>query len=196
MNSIPQSTYTLAIRLAFCFPMRIGELRALTWEDYDEKAHLMHVWREVIKEARDGKNRCDVLVNHTKNNRSDGERWITVSKEAAKVLEELRKINGKKKYILHGERNAEFSIPANRFNEHLRGYCKEAGVRYLSSHKIRFYGITSLYDAGVEERVIQKIAGHCSPEMTRHYNRTHKQVIVDNAVWESAFGYENPRSTR
>ncbi len=38
----------------------------------------------------------------------------------------------------------------NRFNEHLRGYCKEAGVRYLSSHKIRFYGITSLYDAGVE----------------------------------------------
>lgn len=43
------------------------------------------------------------------------------------------------------------------FYEHLRGYCKEAGVRYLSSHKIRFYGITSLYEAGVEERVIQKI---------------------------------------
>ena len=67
-------------------------------------------------------------------------------------------------------------------------YCEECGVRYLSSHKIRFYGITSLYEAGVQEASIQRIAGHCSPEMTRHYNRTHKRDLVRNDVWESIFG--------
>jgi len=49
-------------------------------------------------------------------------------------------------------------------------------IRYFSSHKFRFYWISSAYRQEMDERVIQKVAGHASLEMTRHYNRlTQKQ---------------------
>ncbi len=48
---------------------------------------------------------------------------------------------------------------------------KTAGVDYYSSHGIRFHIISAMYDAGIEEKEIQRLSGHTSPMMTRHYNK-------------------------
>lgn len=188
LKTLEPTVYTLGVRLHFCFCMRIGELRALTWEDYDEKARTMRIWHEIVKESDGTKNRVDKDVPHTKNKLESGERIVPVSEEAAKILAMLRKINGDKKYILNGTRNAKFSISENAFNEHLRKYCENAGIKYFSSHKARFFGITELYEAGVPEHIIQYIAGHASVQMTQHYNRPDYTQEIDRRIWDSIFG--------
>lgn len=187
IESLEQTTYTLAIRLAFCFCMRIGELRALTWEDYNEDEGLMHIWHEIVQVKSGNVQRSDVDVPYTKSHIESGERFVPVSDEAKIILEKLREINGDKKYILNGCRNAAFSISENKFNDHLKQYCEECGVEYFSSHKIRFYGITMLYEKNVPEHLIQYIAGHSNVAMTQHYNRPDYSQKISSEVWNSIF---------
>ena len=63
------------------------------------------------------------------------------------VVEELRKINGSKKY------------------------------------KVRFYGITRMYENNVDEESIRYTAGHTTLEMTRHYDKSHsKRKMVSREI--------------
>lgn len=186
--SLPQDIYVLSIRLAFCFCMRIGELRALTWDDYDEKNGLIHIWHEIVKRPHNGHKKCDTDVPHTKANNVEGERWVYVSDEAKEVLKILRNLNGDKKYILNASGNAKYSVSPARFNEHLREYCTAAGVNYQPSHKIRFWGITELYKKNVSEAYIMQTAGHSNIETTRGYLRLSGHTGIDYETWNSTFG--------
>ncbi len=78
-------------------------------------------------------------------------------------------------------------ITLNRFNENLKKYCEEAGIRYLSSHKIRFFGATELFNAGVDPEQIRRIMGHTNIAMTEHYNRTDGKINVDPEIWKKIF---------
>lgn len=187
LKSIPQTRYTLACRLMACLPLRMGELRALTWADYNERDKKLYIHHEIVKERRDGKERCDVDVPFTKGAKDSGLRKIPVSKEAAQVLEELRAINGNCNYILQGSGNAAFALPENKINEHLREYCKNAGVPYFSSHKFRFYGATQLYKAGVPLDTIRYYLGHSTIKMTEHYLRLTPDE-ADTDIIERVFG--------
>lgn len=187
INTLPQTRYTLAIRLAACFALRVGELRALTWADYDKDAKKMRIWHEIVKEEKNGKKSCDADKPFTKGGKESGRRKVPVSSEAAKVLEELRIINGDKKYILNGAGTAEFAISTNKINEHLRKYCKDAGVPYFSSHQMRFYGATQMYKHGVPLNTIRYYLGHSTLQMTMHYLRPDVED-ADDEIIECVFG--------
>lgn len=51
LKTLEPTVYTLGVRLHFCFCMRIGELRALTWKDYNEQSRTMRIWHEIVKDA-------------------------------------------------------------------------------------------------------------------------------------------------
>lgn len=172
IRSLPKGTYSLGILLHTYLVSRVGETRALTWDDYNAETGEMKIWHEIIQKKIGDKKRADFDAPHTKSCKSQGRREVTLPDEAMEVVEELRKINGDKKYILNGCRGAKFSIPTNKFNEHLRSYCEACGVTYHSSHKFRFYGITRMYEIGVDEDCIQYTAGHTTPDMTRHYDKS------------------------
>ncbi len=82
----------------------------------------------------------------------------------------MRSVNGDKHYVF--QTDGDFPLNPNRLNDHLRKHCAALGIRYFSSHKFRFYWISSAYCQEMNERIIQKVAGHASLEMTRHYNRS------------------------
>lgn len=170
--TLPKDTYSLGILLHTYLIARVGETRALTWDDYDAKTGEMKIWHEIIQKTIGDKKRSDFDKHCTKSGKSQGRRTIALPKEAMEVVEELRKINGDKKYILNGRGDAKFSIPTNKINERIRRYCEACGVTYHSSHKFRFYGITRMYELGIAEESIQYTAGHTTPEMTRHYDKS------------------------
>lgn len=182
INTLPQTRYTLAIRLAACFPLRVGELRALMWEDFLKNEMKLRIHHEIVKERVNGKNSCDVDKPFPKGGKDSGCRKVKVSIEAAKVLEELRAINGDKRYILNGEGNAKFAISTNKINEHLKKYCEGAGVPYYSSHKFRFYGATQMYARGIALSTIQRYLGHSTLQMTMHYLRPDVEEIDDDLI--------------
>lgn len=112
---------------------------------------------------------------------------MPVSTEAAKILEILRALNGDKKYILNGERNAKFSVSTNKINEHLKQYCEVAGVPYYTTHKFRFYGATQMFKNNVPLNTIRYYLGHSTLQMTIHYLRTDIED-ADESVIEKIFG--------
>ena len=133
------------------------------------------------------KRRVAIDVPRTKTNTSDGIRELPVNDEAARILDQLKVINGDKEYILQSINRGKKPRSGNHFNEHLKKYCEEAGIRYLSSHKTRFYGATALFDAGADPEQIRRIMGHTSLEMTQHYNRTAGNVTIDKDIWDKVF---------
>lgn len=187
INTLPQTRYTLAVRLAACFALRVGELRALTWADYDKDAKKLNVWHEIVKEAKGGKKSCDADKPFVKGGKESGRRKVPVSAQAAVILEELRTINGDKKYILNGAGTAEFAISTNKINEHLKKYCDGAGVPAYSTHKFRFFGATQMYEHGVPLSTIQYYLGHSTLQMTMHYLRPDVEDAADEII-ECIFG--------
>ena len=187
LSNLPPSVYSLGVMLMFCLPIRIGELRALKWEDYDRDNRLLHLNHSIVCKADGETHRKAVDVNYMKRHSDSGKRSVDISDFAAHILDELFKINGDKDYILQSK--GEMPISTNNFNDHLREYCEKCGVEYKSSHKIRFYACSRMYDLGYDEKTIQKNMGHSSLVMTRHYDRRQKKT-VDPKLINEAFGFE------
>ncbi len=182
------SLYSLAVSLAFCLDIRIGELKALTWEDYDEDAGTIRIERQYVmrKDNLDDPEaqKHAVLLDHTKSGEG-GDRRLPVSPRARRYLQMARHRRPFGKLILESERGTP--LRTNRFNEKLRQYCEAAGIRYLSSHKIRFYAITEQAASGMSLATIQYNSGHRSPQMTYHYMRPQGMAEDQREHWDAAF---------
>ena len=184
-----QNVYSLAIQLAFCLPVRISELTAITWDDVDFENRQLYLRHTMVTKKVGDVNRKRVDVNYMKKHSEASKRIIDLSDYAFSIIEKLKNVNGSKKYVLNS--TGELPITTNNFNEHLRRYCNETGVVYRSSHKIRFRACSKMYDAGVDEKTIQYLMGHSSIEMTRHYDRRVNKKL-DNNQLNSVFGFNFP----
>ncbi len=185
----PRTVYTLGIMLMFCLPVRIGELRALKWTDYDKDQHLVHLNHTLVCKRDGEKHRKAVDVGYMKRHSDSGIRSVEVSDFAEYLLEELYRINGDKEYILQSR--GKMPISTNNFNDHLQKACEQCNIPYKSSHKIRFYACSRMYDMGIDEKTIQLNMGHASLGMTRHYDRRQKKQLDPELVNE-AFGFRIP----
>ncbi|MCR4928506.1 MAG: site-specific integrase [Lachnospiraceae bacterium] len=71
----------------------------------------------------------------------------------------IKRNKRERKYVLQSN-GGEMPITKNGFNEHLRKYCIECKITYRSSHKIRFYNCSKMYEMGVDEKTIQEMMGN------------------------------------
>lgn len=76
--------YSLAIKLFFCLPIRIGELKGLCFSDIDNYGNI-HIERFV--------NDKNQIENDIKGHTSSGIRWIPLSSTASNYIEHIRYIN-------------------------------------------------------------------------------------------------------
>lgn len=108
--------------------------------------------------------------NIMKGGREAGKRIEPLSKRAEGVINRLLEMYPDSAWLLPNKSLNE-PIYTNWFNENLKKICKKAGVKYFSSHGIRFHNISAMYDAGINEKDIQILSGHTTANMTRYYNR-------------------------
>lgn len=146
--------YDYAIMLMFCFTVRIGELKALKWSDISGNSIYICKQLNTNQEERD-----------VKKNSKKGHRFLAISALAQDILD---KIPTDGKYILEKDGKP---LLTDSFNVRLKKRCSECGIRYLSSHKIRFSNCTMLLEKGVDIRDVQYAMGHTEQRMTEHYNR-------------------------
>ena len=86
-------------------------------------------------------------------------------------------------------------IGRNRLNSMLKEMCLEAGISgKYTNHSLRAYGVTSMFQAGVPEKLIQQRTGHRSLEGLRHYERTSESQLVDVSNILSRCDKSNPAS--
>nr|MCR5301572.1 site-specific integrase [Lachnospiraceae bacterium] len=165
------TVYIKAIELMFCLDIRIGELRALYKEDVNLDNKTVYIGHQMIDVKTDTVNRHSERVDIMKGKQEAGKRIQPLSKRAIKVIQELFDMYPDSDWLLPSKGD-NTPIRLHRFNDNLRKVCEKAGVKYFSSHGIRFHNISALYDAGIDEKEIQKLSGHTTASMTRYYNRS------------------------
>ena len=182
---IENDVFARAIMLMFCSCTRIGEIRALKWEDVDFEKRTMYIHREIVRRKDEDGHDIFVCVNHTKSGLKEGNRYQPLSDKAIKILKAQRKANPFGEYVFL-YKNAP--LISNTINHHLMRICERAGVPYMSSHKIRFWSVTNMYANGMQAADIQRMAGHSDPATTDHYKRVSRLGNIDTDSWNEMFG--------
>ena len=176
--------YSHCIGLMFCLCVRIGEMKALKWSDVDFENRKIYIHRSMIQVKEEGVYR-DRCVDRTKGKKRTCNRYENLSNMAILFLSEQQKETGDKEFVFMTN---DHSLRTNMVNKKLKRICEKAGVEYLSSHKIRFWAVTAMFDANLPDYVIQYIAGHADPATTNHYKRPEKLgKCIEADTWNKMF---------
>ena len=164
--------YSLAIQLSFYLFIRVGETKAIQWQDIDYKNRSVYLHRQVtcariLNDDLTLSKRQVTVAKQMKGNTSKGFRKQYLTDEALSILKKAKEINPNGIYIF--EPNGSL-MTTDSFNRRLKKYCKEAGVPYHSSHKIRFYNASTAFD-GNNLTTLSYLMGHSETATTLHYLR-------------------------
>lgn len=164
--------YSLAIQLAFCLFIRIGELKALTWENINLVNRSVYLNSQITQEPilnddLSFSHKEIKVENYIKGCTSHGYRKEYLTDNALEVLKKAKELNPDGKFVF-----MPYGRPMNteRFNIYLKRYCNAVGIPYHSSHKIRFYSASVAYN-GHNLASISKMMGHSQTATTMHYLR-------------------------
>lgn len=165
--------YSLAIQFDFQVTCRIGEIKALRWENVDFENRAITINEQALsqRQMQDdltfGKSTTEV-VSRIKGNTTKGKRIIAMTSECMRILMLAKELNPNGKYVFmpRGE-----IMLTNTFNKYLKKYCNEADVPYYSSHKIRFSSCSILYNYNKDLAETSEVMGHSQTATTLHYVR-------------------------
>lgn len=169
--STKNDIYSLAIQLHFRIIASIGELKALKWSDIS--GNHIRIQGQLLEEQTMSDDltfnqRVHNHVDYVKGHTSDGFRDMPLTPKAQEELKKLKKFNPDGEFILTNDGKPLTTVTYNR---HLKEYCKNAGIPYRSSHKIRFSVASALYAKAIPATKLQKLLGHSTLAMTLHYLR-------------------------
>lgn len=163
---------SLGVALAFDTGLRVGEVAALKWSDY--QGDFLSVQRTEIKYIGEHGERIADVRESTKGR--DGHRQVVLSDNAQTILEKLKALTGDCEYIFTRDGSR---IKAKWLSLRITKLCKELNLPHRSFHKIRKTYATKLLDAGVSEKIITKQMGHTEILTTKTYYYFNNEQIAE-----------------
>lgn len=151
--------YSLAVLLDFYMVLRIGELKGLKWSDIS--GDTIRICRFINDENE--------VVEDIKGHTGQGIRSMPLTPTAKIILARIQEFCPSDSDFIFTENGQPLTTVT--FNRRLKACCDELGIEYRSSHKLRFSTASIMYKNGVEDTELQKLLGHTSLTMTRHYLR-------------------------
>lgn len=146
----------LAVRINFYLGLRVGELVALKWSDWEDDTTL-HIVRE---EVREQESNTRYVADHTKTHL---DRFVAVP---PKAIELLNKIPKQSEYIF--TRNGE-RLTSRQIAYVLEKYAERQGIQTKSTHKMRKTYASLLASNGVPLDAIRELLGHTELSTTLGY---------------------------
>lgn len=149
-----EDIYSLAIQLDFYLCVRVGELLAIKYSDIQNGfLHINRSMRGTYEMDEDMNFSIGKITNEEriKGNQSTGFRQIPLTDKALAIVEKTHRLYPDSEYLFM--RNGKQLIP-NTFIEELQRICKILGIKYRSSHQIRFTVATLLYDGMYHQNII------------------------------------------
>ena len=146
-----QPTTMAALKLAPLVFVRPGELRAAEWSEFDLDARVWAIPDSRMKEGQP----------HS----------VPLSKQAVKIIREIRPISGRGKYLFPSIRSAKRPISDNTLNAALRrlGYSSDEHT----THGFRKSAATMLAELGYNKEWIETQLAHKRPGVEGIYNKSH-----------------------
>jgi len=138
--------------------LRAGEALALEWDDVDEEKRTLKVTKNMVRV--DGKN----LVQRTTKTES-GRRTIPLNGRAMEAVQHLKvqAVSGCP-YVFATQTGKHLSY--RNLLATMETACEAAGVEHRGLHALRHSFASNLYARGVEVKIISKLLGHSSTQIT------------------------------
>ena len=160
-NGSPRLRYGWGCVLILETGLRAGEALALEWGDIDEEKRTLKVNKNLVRV--DGKN----MVQRTTKTAS-GKRTVPLNSRALEAIQYLKtqQVPGCP-YVFATQTGKHLSY--RNLLATMEKACEAAGVEHRGLHALRHSFASNLYARGVEVKIISKLLGHASVEIT--YNR-------------------------
>ena len=173
---------TFGIWLALTAGLRIGEVCALKWKDFDMRGMSISIERTVhrIYDYETGKS--EVIVEKPKTRCSC--RRIPIHAETAKMASTLSK-NAiiSEEYILTGEEKP--ADPAT-YRTWFKKYLARNGFRVVRFHSLRHTFATRCIESGCDPKTVSVLLGHSSVNITLnlyvHPGESSKRSVIDRMI--------------
>jgi integrase len=149
--------------LALHTGLRIGELRALRWDDVDLVSGKLHVRRSVYRADSIGPPK------------SGQAREVPLNSVALRVLRGHRHLRGP---LVFCRADGAFLGETEPY-EPLAGFCRRAGLRTVAFHTLRHTFAPHLVMRGKPMNTVQELLGHATIEMTMRYAHLSPDVRRD-----------------
>jgi len=156
--------------------MRRGEILGLQWKDIDFKKKVIHVQHNaVVKEG-------ETTVSEDMKTKA-GKRNVPLSEELEAWLSERKKASHSQ-YVIAMENHKPLTKSAYRSMWKLIE--RELPDTHITAHILRHTYITRLFEAGLDVKEIQYLAGHSTMDMTlkvyTHYDRRSREAKTAEKV--------------
>jgi len=159
LTTFQEPEWCTMIIVALKTRMRLGELRALQWDDVDLVTGRLVVRRSAWK----------TIVGSPKNNRT---RELPLSSEALRALKSHRHLRGELVFC-----KPDGSMLTKEGCKHpLWRACKRAGLRRIGWHVCRHTFASHLVMRGAPIKAVQELLGHSTLEMTMRYSHLSADV--------------------
>lgn len=160
------STYDNLFTFAFFTGLRLGELLALTWDDYDAENQTISVNKNiaVVNEYTDDiKGRQKTVIDTTKT--ESGERIVPLSQKALEALSSQRSNTSDFVFIFSSNKGTPLSKRNiyKVFNKRLEAASIQSHVTF---HSFRHSFATRLLEKGADIKTVSELLGHKSIQIT------------------------------
>jgi integrase len=156
-------------RALLMFPLhtgvRLGEQRAMRWNDVDFKFNRIHIKRSAPKG-----------LDIEKAPKSNRQRWVDLTPELSAALQAIGHRGGDVHSRPRDGGDLIFSnedgskLQPGQFHEVLWAAQKRAGLRRIKWHELRHTFASILASSGVPLFVLKSLLGHASIDMTERYS--------------------------
>jgi len=171
--------YKTMFGIMFFTGMRLGEIRALNWHDYENQSIIVRKSLNTRIKKQVGKN----LVTTPKTRKAY--RSIPLPDFANSLLINYKNICMNKcgymeEWYIFGD---SMPISETTLRRKLLMYSKKSGLHYVSPHGFRHSYTTVLYELSIPDEIARETLGHESIETTRNiYTHISKSVVDDTII--------------
>lgn len=164
-NEVLQSKDKRALGILLCFytGIRLGELCALKWEDFDIDSATLSIERTVsrTKNFQGGETKTSLLVSCPKSKKSI--RKIPIPSFLLEIFKE--QVHGKNEncFIFTG---TDVPLDPRTYQKLYKDILKHAGVKDRKFHAIRHTFATRALELGVDIKTLSEILGHSTVSIT------------------------------
>ncbi len=174
----------LLIEVIFELSLRLGEAIALRYDDFvfevDDDNNIIS-GKVFIRGKATGR----IREERTKCN---SDRVLEVKPRLVTILKKIRKLSWSDEYLFVSDKKRvdgeNILRTQSGVNFAWHSVCRNAGVKYITPHEIRFSNVTQQSKDGVSTRILSKQCGHSNESMTNHYILEYdKQIpkqVIDN----------------
>jgi integrase len=160
-NGRPRFRYGWGCVLILGTGLRAGEALALEWGDIDEERRTLKVTKNMVRV--DGKNTVQCTTKT-----DSGRRTIPLNSRALEAIQHLKAQQVAGCPCVFATQTGKHLSYRNLLAT-MEKACDTAGVEHRGLHALRHSFASNLYARGVEVKIISKLLGHASVEIT--YNR-------------------------